>query len=149
MSAHHLVTYNRMMQRKKVAGTEHPITDFFERLGRNEVPGVEYLPHGVRGTIRFDLETDSRADQWFVTLDKGKVRVSREDHQPDAVIRGPRPLFDELATGNERFAVLFFRNEMIVEGSLGLVDILARLFPGPPSAHHPRDFVRKTRERRH
>ncbi|MFG1954865.1 SCP2 sterol-binding domain-containing protein [Micromonospora sp. NPDC048830] len=136
-----------MQQKGRRDGIEDAITDFLERLGRNEIPAAEYLPRRVRGTIRLDLESDSKTDHWFITLDKGKIRVSRDDHQPDAVIRGPRPLFDGLATGEKQFFALFFRNKMIVEGSLGLVDILAQLFPGPPSAHHPRDFVRKTRER--
>ncbi|WP_146603898.1 SCP2 sterol-binding domain-containing protein [Micromonospora deserti] len=125
----------------------HVIDEFLERLGRGEIPTAEFLPPAVRGTVRLDVESDKRTDQWFVTMQKGKARVARAGKEPEAVMRGSRPAFDRLASGEETFVSLLFRNDIIVEGNIQLVDRFSRLFPSPRSAHHPREFARKERRK--
>lgn len=123
------------------------IGGFLERLGRQEVPGVEFLPATVRGTVRLDIECDKRIEQWFVTLRKGHAQVARTGREPEAVMRGSRPAFDRLASGEETFVALLLRNDILVEGNIQLVDRLSRLFPGPRSALHPREFVLEERRK--
>ncbi|MFG2057534.1 SCP2 sterol-binding domain-containing protein [Micromonospora sp. NPDC048930] len=124
------------------------IQEFLDRLGRNEVSTTEFLPPAVHGTVRLDIECDSRTEQWFVTMQKGKVLVARAGREPEAVMRGSRPAFDRLASGAETFVSLLFRNDVVVEGNIQLVDRFSRLFPSPSSAQHPREFARRERQRR-
>jgi hypothetical protein len=127
------------------------IGEFLERLSRNEIP-MELLPPTVRGTVRLDIEYDKRTEQWFVTLWKGNAVVARGGRQPEAVMRGSRAAFDRLASGEETFVGLLFRNDIVVEGNIQLVDRFSRLFPSSKSARHPRDFAREERrkhERQH
>lgn len=122
------------------------IVEFLERLGRNEVPSISRLPQWARGTIRVDIRSDARTDQWFVTLERGKVQVAATGPEPDAVMGASMSTFDRMARGEDRFVPLVFRNEISVGGELRLVDLLGRiLFPGPPSAHDPRNFAPEER----
>ncbi|PZF88780.1 SCP2 sterol-binding domain-containing protein [Micromonospora deserti] len=120
------------------------IVDFLMTLGRNENPRLKDLPGWARGTIRVDIQGDGRTERWFVTLQKGKARVSRVGPEPKAVVCGHRLVFDRMARGEAKFSPSFFRNDLAVEGDLRLADAFGRmLFPGPPSAQHPREFTRK------
>ncbi|TDB70029.1 SCP2 sterol-binding domain-containing protein [Micromonospora sp. KC723] len=120
------------------------IGEHLDRLGRNQNPGLKDLPAWARGTIRLDIRSDERVEQWFITLEKGKARVSPTGGEPDAIICAGRPVLDRMARGEAKFSPSVFRNDLIVEGDLRLADAFGRLlFPGPPMAHHPRDFVRE------
>jgi hypothetical protein len=120
------------------------IAEFLEELGRNQNPGLKRLPAWARGTIRLDIQGDGRAEHWFVTLDRGKARVSSSGRDPDSIISGGRPVLDRMSRGETKFSPSVFRNDLTVEGDLRLADAFGRmLFPGPPKAHHPRDFVRE------
>ncbi|MGK5517826.1 SCP2 sterol-binding domain-containing protein [Micromonospora sp. URMC 107] len=123
------------------------IDGFLERLSRKEIPTVQFMPPTVRGTVRLDIEGDKQIEQWFVTLRKGHAHVAREGREPEAVMRGSRPAFDRLASGEETFVALLFRNDIVVEGNIQLVDRFSRLFPSPRSARHPREFVREERRK--
>jgi hypothetical protein len=125
------------------------ITEFLEELGRNQNPRLQGLPAWARGTIRLDIQGDGRAERWFVTLDKGKARVSSAGREPDSIISGGRPVLDRMARGEAKFSPAVFRNDLTVEGDLRLADVFGRmLFPGSPTAHHPRDFAREEGARR-
>lgn len=120
------------------------IAELLEKLGRNQNPRLKELPSWARGTIRLDIRGDGRVEHWFVTLEKGKARVSLAGREPKAIICGGRPVLDRMARGETKFSPAVFRNDLIIEGDLRLADAFGRiLFPGPPTAHHPRDFVRK------
>ncbi|MFG3420157.1 SCP2 sterol-binding domain-containing protein [Micromonospora sp. NPDC048063] len=116
-----------------------PTADFLGRLGRS--PGTP-ITMKARGTIRLDVERDTGADVWFVTLCDGTTQVSRQEQRPDLVIRGHQTLFDRLVQGRAQLYAALMRNEINVEGDLALLSSFERLLPGPEGAHHPRDFVR-------
>jgi hypothetical protein len=120
------------------------IGEFLDRLGRNENPRLKSLPTWAKGTLRVDLHGDGRTERWFVTLEHGKARVSLAGAEPDVVVCGHRSVFDRMARGEVKFSPAVWRGDLVIKGSLRLADTFGRLlFPGPPSAHHPRDFARK------
>ncbi|MFF5219340.1 SCP2 sterol-binding domain-containing protein [Micromonospora sp. NPDC000442] len=125
------------------------LADALQMLERGKSRTVKSIPPEPTGTVRLDV-TESAGTvvkQWFVTLESGTARVRRPNSEiprpePDAVLRTDNDTFDRLVRGEERFVPLFFRNALVVEGHLGLVHMLATvLFAGPPTGHHPRDFV--------
>jgi predicted lipid carrier protein YhbT len=114
--------------------------DFLGRLGQHPAPSIAMK---ARGTIRLDVERDAETESWFVTLHNGKAQVSRQERQPDLVIRGHRALFDRLVRGQAQLYASLLRNEVNVEGDLALLSSFERLLPGPESAHHPRAIARQ------
>lgn len=118
-------------------------------LERGESRTFKSIPRDITGTVRLDVTESAGTvvEQWFVAIESGTARVRRADPEtrqpePDAVLRTDNETLDRLLRGEERFVPLFFRNALVVEGQLGLVDLLGRvLFAGPPSGHHPREFV--------
>ncbi|MFG3700498.1 SCP2 sterol-binding domain-containing protein [Micromonospora sp. NPDC047620] len=116
-----------------------PTADFLGRLSQRPASPITMK---ARGTIRLDVERDAGTDVWFVMLRDGAIQVSRQDRQPDLVIRGHHTLFDRLAQGRAQLLAALMRNEITVEGDLALLPAFERLLPGPEGAHHPRDFAR-------
>ncbi|MER7334691.1 MULTISPECIES: SCP2 sterol-binding domain-containing protein [unclassified Micromonospora] len=116
-----------------------PTADFLGRLGRRPATPITMK---ARGIIRLDVERDAGTEVWFVTLRDGTTQVSRQDRQPDLVIRGHQTLFDRLVRGQAQLYAALMRNEITVEGDLALLSSFERLLPGPEDAHHPRDFAR-------
>ncbi|TDB78810.1 SCP2 sterol-binding domain-containing protein [Micromonospora sp. KC721] len=120
------------------------VAELLDKLGRNQNPGLKELPAWAEGTIRLDIQDDGKVEQWFITLKKGKAQVSTTGGEVKAVLCGDRSVLDLMARGETKFSPAVFRADLIVEGDLRLADAFGRiLFPGPPMAHHPRDFVRK------
>ncbi|WBB99351.1 MULTISPECIES: SCP2 sterol-binding domain-containing protein [unclassified Solwaraspora] len=120
------------------------VEDALERLARDASSVLDRLPPRLRGTVRFDVQEETRTTHWFVTLGTGKVRVSSTGAEPDSIVRSERVRFDRLARGEDRFIPLLFRNAVVVEGDLGLADQLCRvLFGSVPAGLHPRDFTRR------
>jgi predicted lipid carrier protein YhbT len=102
---------------------------FFEDLtSRDQIP----LLHNTCGTFRADLDAAGGTTHWYVTIDKGKVKVSHRSARADAVVRGSVELFDKMATGKANATAAMLRGVLSVEGDLELVSALARLLPGPP-----------------
>ncbi|MFG3701514.1 SCP2 sterol-binding domain-containing protein [Micromonospora sp. NPDC047620] len=118
--------------------------DFLSRLG-----GHPASPIGVsmkaRGTIRLDIERAAGTDFWFITVGDG-TEVSRQDREPDLVIRGDQTVFDRLVRGQAKLFASLLRNEINVEGDFALLPSLERLLPGPAGAHHPRAVARSREE---
>lgn len=122
--------------------------DFLSRLGQHRRLPIT-VSGKARGTIRLDVERDAGIDSWFVTLRHGtaqvsqqdRARMSRQERQPDLVIRGHQTLFDRLVQGQAQLYASLLRNEINVEGDLALLSCFERLLPGPAGAHHPRDFA--------
>ncbi|MDG4764380.1 SCP2 sterol-binding domain-containing protein [Solwaraspora sp. WMMD406] len=132
------------------------LTDALRTLESGGSRTSKRIPRATEGTVRLDV-TDAAGTvirQWFVVMENGTVLVREADPDrpqqrlvPDAVLRTDDEMFERLARGEERFVPLFFRNALVVEGQLGLVDLLTRvLFAGPSAAHHPRDFVHRQAE---
>ncbi|WP_326564033.1 SCP2 sterol-binding domain-containing protein [Micromonospora peucetia] len=117
-----------------------PTAVFLGRLGQRPASPVTMK---AGGTIRVDVERDAGTDVWFIVFRDGAIQVSRQDRQPDLVIRGHQTLFDRLVRGRAQLYAALMRNEITVEGDLALLSSFERLLPGPEDAHHPRTFARE------
>jgi putative sterol carrier protein len=120
----------------------NPTTSFFEALARR---GHETFLEDVAATIRFDLTHDKGVDRWFMAIERGDVRVSRDGGEADCVIRSSRATFDRIISGQSQLYPAWLRNEIKTEGDVRLFRVTSRLIPAAPGAHHPRDFVRERR----
>lgn len=118
----------------------NPTANFFDALGRR---GHEPLLEEAVGSIRFDLEQDHEVDHWLLVIRRGDVHVSREESAADCVLRGSRAAFDRIVTGRSHIYAAWVRNELRAEGDVRLARFLQRVMPGPPGAHHPREFARR------
>ncbi|MFY1637966.1 SCP2 sterol-binding domain-containing protein [Solwaraspora sp. WMMB335] len=122
------------------------IEDALDRFARDEQSMLARLPPHLTGTVRFDVLGEGETTYWYISIGKEKIRVSSTGPEPDATIRSDRMLFDRLASGDERFIPLLFRNALVVEGDLGIADQISRvLFAGAPTGQHPKDFARGRR----
>jgi putative sterol carrier protein len=110
-------------------------TMFFEDLERR---GHEPLLAKSSGTIRFDLREQAQTQHWLVRIDRGWMRVTRDDAEADTVLSTSPDLFEELATGREDGIAALLRGDMTVTGDARLMLQVERLFPGPPGSHGPR-----------
>jgi putative sterol carrier protein len=112
----------------KKARTDATSTFFKELADRGHEPFL----HAARGTVRFDLREGGRVEPWFVSVEEGGVRVSHRQSKADAVVRTDRELFDDVVTGKVNALAATLRGLLVVEGNLGLVLSLGRLFPATP-----------------
>lgn len=123
-------------------GVTNPTEEFFDELGRR---GHEPLLGKVAGTLRFEMVQGLCTEHWYVRVDKGDVRVSRENLEADAVLRAGRDLFDRVASGEVSLLPRAMRGEVAGEGDRSLVIALGRLLPGP---HGPSEGRLSTSRRR-
>lgn len=107
------------------ATTDH-IGEFFDHLAATPQP----LLHTTYATIRVDLDDNGRP--WHLTLDHGRVAVSRSDTGADAVVRTDRALLGEIVTGEANALTAALRGRLRVEGDSRLLVVFTRLLPGPP-----------------
>lgn len=119
-----------------------PTDRFFDNLATH---GQHALPAKCDGTIRFDLNEGGRTEHWLVTIQHGDVGVSRRIAEADCIVHIGQALFDRMVAGEEYWSPPIFRGALVAEGDLRLFTAFRTLFPGPPGAHHPRDFVRARR----
>ncbi|WP_018222921.1 SCP2 sterol-binding domain-containing protein [Salinispora pacifica] len=118
-------------------------TAFFKDLDRR---GCEPLLIKTTGTVRFDLHEGAHTTHWLLRIDRGQLRVSREDLEADAVIGLSPGLFEELAAGREHGIAASLRGDLRVSGDPRLFVQVERLFPGNPRARGPRRaFEREVR----
>ncbi|TDB98702.1 SCP2 sterol-binding domain-containing protein [Micromonospora fluostatini] len=110
-------------------------TRFFEDLDRR---GFEPLLEKISGTLRFDLHEDAQTTHWLIQVDRGRIRVSREDRDADTVVWTSPALFEQMAAGREDGIAALLRGDMTVTGDARLVVQIERLFPGPPDSRGPR-----------
>jgi putative sterol carrier protein len=102
---------------------------FFETLaGRGHEPLLEK----ASGTVRFDLADGAQTDHWMVRIEHGDLQVTRDDADADSVVRVPRNIFEQLATGQMNAFAALLRGQAAAEGNLELTVLLQRLLPGPP-----------------
>ncbi|MFI1193529.1 SCP2 sterol-binding domain-containing protein [Micromonospora sp. NPDC020750] len=109
-------------------------TRFFENLDRR---GYEPLLTKISGTLRFDLNEGPQTRHWLLMIDRGRLRVSQEAREADAVVGTTPELFEDLATGRENGLAALIRGDMTVTGDVRLVVQVERLFPDPPGSREP------------
>ncbi|WBB70062.1 SCP2 sterol-binding domain-containing protein [Micromonospora sp. WMMD812] len=101
---------------------------FFDALDRR---GFEPLLAKATGTVRFEIVRGLCTQHWYVRVDNGAIRVSRENMEADGVVRAGWELFDRIAGGGQNLMTALLRGEMSAEGDIALLVLLERLFPGP------------------
>ncbi|HEX5542817.1 MAG TPA: SCP2 sterol-binding domain-containing protein [Micromonospora sp.] len=111
-------------------------TKFFASI---EQRGYDPRLGRMTGTARFDLKEGDQTDHWFVSVNNGQLKVSRNaGGEPDAVLTADAGLFDRIAKGEENPVAAMLRGALLISGNLQLLVQLERLFPGPPNARGPR-----------
>jgi hypothetical protein len=110
--------------------------EFFDSLTAEPHP---LLTH-TKGTLHFEvLDGAEEVECWHVAIDHGTVLVTRDHADADAVIQLEKPLFDAITTGRANAMAATLRGELGLEGSLELLTVFQRLFPGPPDNARPKD----------
>jgi len=105
------------------------VMEFFQELGRR---GRQPLLAKVAGTVRFDLVTNGRTDQWLVAVDRGDTAVSHQAGPAECTIRADRGLFERLCRGEENAIAAVLRGALVCAGDVELLFAIQRIFPGPP-----------------
>jgi predicted lipid carrier protein YhbT len=105
--------------------------EFFEALRQR---AHEPLLELAEGTIRFDIADNDRVVHWFVSVDNGDVTVSRSRKRADCTIRGPKAIFEGVATGEINAMTAALRGAIVIEGDAELLTLFQRVLPGPPSS---------------
>jgi putative sterol carrier protein len=124
-------------------GMPDATADFFAALGRR---GHEPMFEKATGTLRVDLVDGKRIDRWHLSVRKGDITVSRRNLSADCVVRAEKALFDGIVSGKTNAMAALLRGAMGVEGDVGLVVLMQRLFPGPPrsrSRRHTAGYARR------
>ncbi|MFY1687502.1 SCP2 sterol-binding domain-containing protein [Plantactinospora sp. WMMB782] len=119
-------------------------TQFFE--GLNHRP-PEPLLSKIRGTVRFELESDTGVDVWLLVFSAGSVSAAQTARPADCTIRTDRTFFNLVAAGEADTFAALLRNRLTIEGDLRLFPYLNHLVPGPPGAHDPRQWARQRGQR--
>lgn len=118
--------------------------EFFAEL---EQRGHEPVLAKSTGTLRFDLVDGKRTERWLVTVKNGDVGVSHRNVQADCVVRVDRVLFEAIARGEMNAMAAILRGAVDVEGSVALLVLFQRLFPGPPKSRrrHTAGYARRSK----
>lgn len=104
--------------------------EFFEGLAQS---GHVALPSRANGVMRLEIVKGKRIERWLVSVEKGKVNVSRGNGPADCVLRADRELLNRMATGEVNAFAATLRGALAVEGDASLLVLFQRLLPGPPS----------------
>jgi putative sterol carrier protein len=109
--------------------TSDPTERFFESLAER---GEEPLLRKATGSARFEIADGKRTLRWLVSVDKGRLDVSRRSAgSPDCVVRADKELFDRIAAGKENAVAATLRGDLAIHGDWRFVVWMQRLFPGP------------------
>lgn len=114
------------------------ITRFFESL---EQRGYDPRLGGAVGTARFDVTDGDQINHWLISIDRGKLQVSRGDgaeEAVDAVLTCDSAVFDRMVRGELNGVAALLRGVVVVRGDLQLMISIGRLLPGPPGTRGPR-----------
>ena len=96
---------------------------FFERLESREGAGLE----GIDQSYRFVIEGEG---EWLVVVRDGRACVTEgEAAAADATIRTTSEVFDRILSGQQNPATAYMSGKVKVDGDLGAVMKLQRLFP--------------------
>jgi putative sterol carrier protein len=110
------------------------MTRFFAEL---QARGHEPLLVQASGTLRFDLAHGKDVEQWFVTIAKGELQVSRRNLDADVIFDVDRVLFEDMTEGKVNALAAVLRGDLRLVGDLALAMAFQRVFPGPPGAEGP------------
>jgi putative sterol carrier protein len=119
--------------------------EFFQRLNLSR---PRMLSKHKRSTLRVDLVRGASIDHWFVAFDEGLVRVSREDHPADCILRVSKDIFDRFVGGDLEGFPLLLTNKLAIEGDFQVLSTFRKLTPDHTGAHDPREFARERAKRR-
>lgn len=111
------------------------IVEFFDELNRR---GHEPRLEKLNGTIRIELAENGQSRHWLLTVKKGEIGVTREDHVADATILASPVLFTRIVEGETNAIAALLRGAMSSTGDLQLVVRLERILPGPRDQRGPR-----------
>ena len=107
---------------------DDPTARFFEALAER---GDEPLLRKATGSARFEIVDGRRTLRWLLTVDKGRLSVSRATTgTPGCVLRVDKSLFDRIAAGKDNAVAAVLRGDLAVEGDWRFLVWLQRLFPG-------------------
>ena len=101
---------------------------FFANLAAR---GSDPVLGSAKGTVRIDLAERSSIDSWWVAIDDGAIRVSRDEAPAQCVVRTTPEAFEELAAGHTGAFAAALRGELEIEGDPRLLVRFQRLFPAP------------------
>ena len=93
--------------------------------------GHEPLLAKGRGSLRFDIVDGEQTEQWFLTISKGDVAVSRDGADPTGTIRASRQVFESLTRGESNAMASALRGETAIEGDVELVLMFSRIELAP------------------
>ncbi|MGC5030447.1 SCP2 sterol-binding domain-containing protein [Micromonospora sp. DT229] len=110
---------------------------FFEELDQQ---GYDPLLAKLSGTLRLDLHEGPQTTHWLIRIDRGRVRISREDMVADTVVGTSPELFEDMVLGRENGLAALLRGDMTITGDARLVVQLDRILPGPPHSRGPRRY---------
>jgi putative sterol carrier protein len=113
---------------------QDPVTRFFAAL---EKRGREPLLMRVAGTLRFDLGDDGSVERWYVTVNRGRLEVSRRRPEADAVWAVERGVFVDMTEGRVNPTAATLRGDLQLAGDVALAMAFQRILPGPPGAVGP------------
>ncbi|MFJ6168318.1 SCP2 sterol-binding domain-containing protein [Micromonospora orduensis] len=99
---------------------------FFERLTD---AGQDPRFSKVCGSVRFDIRDGDDLDQWLLTIDHGRMRVTKSPAPATTVIKVSAQVADAMARGEVNGLAAIARGEILVDGDLGLALRIGRLFP--------------------
>jgi hypothetical protein len=101
---------------------------FFTDLDRRGYePSLEHLD----AAVQFELDHADGVDHWWVRVEHGHVRVSREESGAACVIRASRALLDEMSEGRANALAALLRGELLVDGDPEALVLFQRVFAGP------------------
>jgi alkyl sulfatase BDS1-like metallo-beta-lactamase superfamily hydrolase len=103
-------------------------TAFFDELARRE---YDPLLANALGTARFEVLDGERRERWFVTIDKGRITVSRKNTRAGTTIQADRKTFDKAAAGTLNVMAAVLRGEIVISGDPRFLVRLQRLIPRP------------------
>jgi putative sterol carrier protein len=108
---------------------------FFEQVGKQgHVPLLEH----ASGTVLVEISDGGPTEQWYVTIHRGDVSVSRKGAAPDCTIRTDGATFDAVITGKVSPMPALLRGLLEVEGRINLLVALQALFqPSAGGAKEP------------
>jgi putative sterol carrier protein len=114
------------------------VPTFLESL---QAQGQQPALRHVAGTIRFDIRREGSSEPWLVSIDDGRVSVSREDAAADCVAAMDEGLFADIASGRVNAFAAALRGEIEMQGQVALLLAFQRLFPGPPDGGRTRSGI--------
>jgi predicted lipid carrier protein YhbT len=107
------------------------IDEFFDELGRRG-----YVPALAKqsGSIRFDIIRDGQVDRWLLLIQRGNIRVSKENLAADCTLRADAGLMERIVTGRQNPLSAFLRGAAAATGNPEMLVHMRRLLPAPVRA---------------